>query len=148
MTYYQDWYLKNKEKVRKYHQKYYQENKEQYLKRDKEYRKKESYKIWLKKYRKLHDKEYIKNNPEKYKAGKKMRNLLATKRINRLPCQICNNKKTSFHHPDYSKPFEVYHLCAKHHKSADMGELELKNIILYNYIGYIRKNTAINLLSE
>lgn len=33
----------------------------------------------------------------------------------RKPCQECGTENSHAHHPDYSKPFDVLWLCAKHH---------------------------------
>lgn len=38
--------------------------------------------------------------------------------IQRKPCQVCGNKRSEAHHPDYSNPLRVQWLCAKHHKEA------------------------------
>jgi hypothetical protein len=37
-------------------------------------------------------------------------------RIERQSCVICGNRRTEFHHMDYSKPLRVSSLCRKHHK--------------------------------
>lgn len=44
------------------------------------------------------------------------RNAVASGKIKRQPCEVCNEPKTEMHHDDYSKPLEVRHLCLKHHK--------------------------------
>lgn len=33
----------------------------------------------------------------------------------RLPCEVCGNPTSHFHHDDYSKPLNVRHLCTTHH---------------------------------
>ena len=135
LTYYQKWYKKNKEKAKEYHKKYYQDNKENYSERDKINRKKESYILWKKQYRK----DYKKKNPKKVSAMKKVQRLVADGRIKKLPCQICEDKNIELHHPNYSKPFEVYHLCPKHHRKEHKYKGTLKNINLYDYSGLLYK---------
>ena len=56
----------------------------------------------------------------KYKKTKNQTNVIfgnAVKsgKIQRMPCQICGNEKAQGHHEDYSKPFDVVWLCARHH---------------------------------
>lgn len=36
--------------------------------------------------------------------------------IKRKPCAICGNEKSHAHHFNYSNPYKVVFLCAKHHK--------------------------------
>lgn len=56
--------------------------------------------------------KYIKLNPEKQKARILARKHIKPKEI----CEVCNiNKVVHFHHPDYSKPLEVIHVCAQCH---------------------------------
>lgn len=65
----------------------------------------------------LKDPDYYKKvvSPEKEKARKKLRNLIARGKITRLPCVVCGEEKTHGHHEDYSKPLEVIWLCVNHH---------------------------------
>lgn len=35
--------------------------------------------------------------------------------LERLPCEVCKNKKVEAHHDDYSKPLEIRWLCKMHH---------------------------------
>lgn len=43
----------------------------------------------------------------------------------RLPCTICGDPKSEWHHPDYSKPLYVIWLCRKHHAQAHREEKKL-----------------------
>jgi hypothetical protein len=68
----------------------------------------------IKKYRDI----WRSNNPEKYKA----QTLISDAR-RRNPARIiilykcdCESKTRNLHHPDYSKPYEVYDFCPSCHK--------------------------------
>ena len=64
-------------------------------------------------------KEYEKwrtNNPLAYEAHKKLHWQITCGKIKKQPCEVCGEKNTHAHHPDYSKPFEVMWLCPIHHK--------------------------------
>jgi len=37
-------------------------------------------------------------------------------KMERKPCEVCNDVNSEAHHDDYSKPMEVRFLCSKHHK--------------------------------
>lgn len=135
--YYREWSKKNKDKLKEYYKKYYQKNKDKYKSREnsayiKAYRSSEEYKKWKNQYAKN---QYIKHI-NKYKARRKMKYLIESKKIKRLPCQICGNLKTEFHHIDYSLPYSVYHLCDTHHKEAHLNPSILNNIIIYDYSGF------------
>ena len=54
---------------------------------------------------------------DKYLARGRLAYALRTGKIERQPCQDCGNPKSEAHHPDYSKPLEVYWLCRIHHKA-------------------------------
>jgi hypothetical protein len=60
-----------------------------------------------------------KADPEKYKARSIINNAIAAGKITRQPCEVCGDPNTEAHHDDYSKPFDVRHLCTRHH-----GELQ------------------------
>jgi hypothetical protein len=36
-------------------------------------------------------------------------------RMQRLPCEVCGQKKSEAHHDDYSRRFDVRWLCREHH---------------------------------
>jgi len=60
-------------------------------------------------------------NPEGYKAHTAIGNAIRDKKIVRMPCEVCGNKKTHAHHEDYSNPFEVKWLCPLHHHRLHAG---------------------------
>lgn len=60
-------------------------------------------------------------NPEGYKAHTALGNAIRDKKIIRMPCEICGNKRSHAHHEDYSKPLEVRWLCALHHHRFHAG---------------------------
>ena len=62
-------------------------------------------------------KEYYKKYPERLKVNQLVGYLIRKGKINRKPCQICENIKSHGHHEDYNKPLDIIWLCAKHHKA-------------------------------
>jgi hypothetical protein len=65
---------------------------------------------------KRNSKKYREKHIKKCDAGHKLRYAIATGKIKRQPCEICENPKTQGHHEDYDKPLDVRWLCDKHHK--------------------------------
>src|SRR3990172_5706848 len=62
--------------------------------------------------------KYSKRTPEimaKQKARQDLCNAVARGLVKKKSCEVCSNKKTHGHHPDYSKPLEVIWLCVTHH---------------------------------
>ena len=59
--------------------------------------------------------KWRKNNPEKLKANYLLNYAVKSGKIKRLPCIKCGDPKSHGHHSDYSKPYDVVWLCAKHH---------------------------------
>lgn len=55
--------------------------------------------------------EWNSANHEKVRSEQKARYHVLLKE----QCEICGAKATARHHPDYSKPLEVMHLCSKCH---------------------------------
>ncbi len=45
----------------------------------------------------------------------KLRHAVKIGKIKKLPCDVCGDKKSQAHHPDYTKPLEVIWLCSLHH---------------------------------
>lgn len=35
----------------------------------------------------------------------------------RLPCEVCGDPRSDFHHPNYAEPLVGQFLCRKHHKA-------------------------------
>ena len=54
-------------------------------------------------------------NPEKVLAHQRVKSAIVRGYLIRLPCHICDNPKSEAHHEDYSKPYEVFWLCHRHH---------------------------------
>lgn len=63
--------------------------------------------------------EWARNHRTKHplvvKARVAVNNAIKAGKLQRLPCAICESKKTEAHHDDYSKPLDVIWLCTKHH---------------------------------
>lgn len=55
-------------------------------------------------------------NTDKQYAHTVVANAIKTGRLERKPCEVCQNPKSHAHHDDYSKPLDVLWLCPKHHK--------------------------------
>ena len=66
-------------------------------------------------------KKWRMENPEGYRAHTAIGNAIRDKKIIRMPCEVCGNKKTHAHHEDYSKPFEVKWFCPLHHHRLHAG---------------------------
>ena len=57
--------------------------------------------------------QYVKDHPDEYHAR-----VVARARIQTAAyCELCGKPATLKHHPDYSDPLHVEHLCAKCHRS-------------------------------
>lgn len=54
--------------------------------------------------------------PLKDAARNKLNDAIKLGKLKRLPCEVCGNKQTQGHHPDYSRPLSVQWLCTKHHR--------------------------------
>lgn len=105
------------------------------------YRDKEKLKLFQKKYRENHRdyfREYRRNHIEEHAHYSRMFRLrhkqqtdavrvvgkaILKGKMVRTPC-FCGIKKTQAHHEDYSRPFDVVFLCAKHHREADARRQE------------------------
>lgn len=66
--------------------------------------------------RKQVQKDYRKQFPERYAATTAVSNALRDGRLIRYPCEICGEKRSVGHHPDYDRPLDVIWLCQAHHK--------------------------------
>jgi len=61
--------------------------------------------------------EYRSKYPKKWAALKAVAWAIRKKILVAQPCEVCGEKKTHGHHPDYSKQLDVMWLCAEHHKA-------------------------------
>ena len=75
---------------------------------------------------KLRLKTLRRNHPEKDRARNMVAKALASGKLVRKPCAVCELKRTEAHHFDYSKPLEVIWLCAVHHSAIHYGKLKLE----------------------
>lgn len=60
--------------------------------------------------------------PERVRARTAIGSRIRRGTLKRKACQICGARKTQAHHPDYSKPLEVFWLCEKHHRAVHRNE--------------------------
>lgn len=63
----------------------------------------------------LNTKKYREENPNKYKAQTMVGNAIKSKKLFRMPCEICGSTPAHGHHDDYLKPLNVRWLCPVHH---------------------------------
>lgn len=63
----------------------------------------------------IQKKKWAIRNAEKRAAHVILGHALRAKKVFKMPCKICGNKKSDGHHYDYTKPLEVIWLCKKHH---------------------------------
>ena len=70
-------------------------------------------------------KEYRERYPNKCRAHRLVSNAIKSKRLYKLPCEVCRTtEKIHAHHDDYAKPLNVRWLCSAHHSQwhAKNGE--------------------------
>lgn len=112
--YMQEWRRRNPEKNRAYYKKWAKTNWRDYYKSNQEKRIEQAAISASRNYdpesRRENNARMYKLYPEKFSAREKARRIIPIK-----PCEVCGDKKTHRHHPDYSKPLEVVFLCRKHH---------------------------------
>ena len=72
-------------------------------------------------------KRYAELYPVKVKARILVAKAVKDGIIKKLPCKICGDKKTTGHHPDYSKPLKVVWLCQPHHQQEHQRLMKLLN---------------------
>ena len=111
----------NKKKIARYCIEWYKENRIEALENGKKY----SQTKVGKRNRYLAILRANKKYPQKHKARYTLSYAVKTGKLARLACEKCGNFLSQAHHPDYSKPLEVWWLCMKHHRQADKEELVL-----------------------
>lgn len=114
--YLRDYYLNNKERLKKQKAEWYLKNRERLIAKDAEYKK--TNRDLINQKRKLYPSykaHAIRRNPLKNKVRNALQAKIRQGKIKRLPCEVCGEIKSQAHHNDYSKPFEVNWLCAEHH---------------------------------
>ena len=122
----------NKEWTKEYNKKYYKLNKDKIKSKSlkRYYINFDKIKVVNKKWRDENWKEYYERNKEnilknakknlkgkilEQKAWWTFRDAIKSGKIKRQPCEICGDKKSDGHHPDYKNPLEVIWLCRIHH---------------------------------
>ena len=58
---------------------------------------------------------YRSKHRKKHLAHKKVQTAIYRGKLVKENCEVCGDPKTSGHHCDYDKPYEVMWLCRKHH---------------------------------
>ena len=73
--------------------------------------------------------KYIKDNPLRRYANNMVASALKSGRLEKKPCEVCDDPRVHGHHDDYYKPLEVRWLCTKHHHEhhVKLREEELLN---------------------
>lgn len=59
-----------------------------------------------------------KRNRHKKRAHLAVRRALKKGELQKKPCEICNDRKSVAHHPNYDEKLKVIWLCVKHHVEA------------------------------
>jgi len=106
-------YFKNKEERNKWYRAYRESRREYFRKYNKEYNKQ-----WRLENGYGAEKRWKKRNPEKDRIHRRVERLVKTGRIKKKSCEVCGDKNSVGHHPDYSKPLEVVWLCKIDHYKA------------------------------
>ncbi len=119
--------FKTKEEKQKYMKKYreekLEENPDLYKK---EYNKRKNTEVYKENKRKR-EKKYYQNNKEKSRA-KELASKIPLKEI----CEVCKENPARYrHHPDYSKPLEVIHVCVECHKKIHNGSGDSLSLFEY-----------------
>lgn len=105
--------FKTKEEYNAWFKKYRAKNAEKLRKYNREYNK-----AWRKKNGYHNEKSWEKRNWDKILVENKLNYYVRTGKIKREPCQKCGEEKTHGHHPDYSEPLKVVWLCPLCHKKV------------------------------
>ena len=110
---------------------YYKENKSRLLSNQLEHNREYSRRETTKKLKLQSAHRMRELYPEKFKARDTARNAIKTGKLEKQPCEVCEEPKAEMHHNDYSEPLEVRWLCQLHHRELE-GRLEadqLKEIL-------------------
>lgn len=106
------WKETHREELKAYYKRYNALRRDQQLSYYKEYYKTHRQQSEMRR------KKWQEKNPMKDSAGHKARDTIPLREC----CEICGAKATDRHHPDYSKPLEVLHLCRACHRTIHMKE--------------------------
>lgn len=77
------------------------------------------------------NREWKSRNQQKIQAEGKIDNLIRTGKLNRRICLFCH-RTAQAHHPDHNHPYIIAWLCPQHHKLADTGHIDIKQLIVEN----------------
>ena len=80
----------------------------------------ENYMANIEKYREYDRKRGYRPGP-RHKVAARM----ATRSLERKPCEVCGETKVEAHHDDYTKPLEVRWLCKRHHAEVHIRHEEM-----------------------
>ena len=145
--YEKQYYLKHKEKIKKWKAAWYQENRIRLLQSNKKYVSENREKILLRRrkyqsgnravinakrksypsYRGMSIADKIKF-PEKHIARSMVRSAIRAGKMKRSPCEVCGIAKSHAHHEDYSKPLDVMWLCPLHHAAHHPRLFSIKGL--------------------
>lgn len=62
-----------------------------------------------------YERAHYRARPLQHKARIAVNQAIKRGKLERQPCEICDEPKTDAHHPDYSKSLDVNWYCRKHH---------------------------------
>jgi hypothetical protein len=57
-------------------------------------------------------------NPQALTAHRAVQAAVRRGTLVRLPCEVCGDPRSDFHHPNYAEPLVGKFLCRKHHKAV------------------------------
>lgn len=77
------------------------------------------------------NREWKSRNKFKLQAEHKINYLIKSGKLKRRMCLFCY-RISQAHHPDHNHPLIISWLCPKHHKLADTGHIQLKQLIVEN----------------
>jgi hypothetical protein len=59
-------------------------------------------------------------NPLRFRAKELVHRAVKSGKLEKLPCEICQDKNSQAHHFDYNKPLRVVWFCDLHHKKIHL----------------------------